>query len=217
MNLIQKKKDYRLNVSIEILLIMLVSSNFLDINFFRPLIRDNMNVVSYLLLLAYTFIRNMGFSFRFGIAHKLKPMWWLIIGVLISFIPAYLYYGQHFYNSLTAYRHFLGYFAFFLFLSIQPSREEFKKALYVFSLFYILTAVYCTYLNRDFVFYSTENTKPFLEDGEFIHFLPGSHFLTIAYIFALSDLRNKKLNSKSFLIPVLLLGAVFIIQNRKII
>ena len=205
-----------MHLSIEILLLMIVSCGFMDIEFFQPLVRNNMNVVTNLLLLVYVFIRNMGFTFKSGIAGKLKPMWWLLAGVLISFIPAYLYYGQHLYNSLTAYRHFLGYFAFFLFLSVQPTRYEFKKASYFFAFIYIVCVFYCSFINPDFVYFDPDSKMPFITEGEFIHVVPGFHFLMIAYIFALDDIRNEKITFKSVAILFLILAIIFLVQNRTV-
>ena len=212
-----RNNNYRLHLSIEILLLMIVSCGFMDIKIFRPLVINNMNVVTNLLLLVYVFIRNMGFSFRSGIAGKLKPLWWLLAGVLISFIPAYLYYGQHLYNSLTVYRHFLGYFAFFLFLSVQPTRYEFKKASYFFAFIYIVCVFYCSFINPDFVYFDPDEKKPFITEGEFIHVVPGFHFLIISYIFALDDIRKEKLTFKSLAILFSILAIIFLVQNRTVL
>lgn len=206
-----------MNISIEILLMMLVSCGFMEYNVFQPLIQNNMNVVTYLLLLVIVFIRNMGFTFRAGIARKLKPMWWLIIGVLISFIPAYLYYGQHLYHSVTVYRHFLGYFAFFLFLSIQPSRKELKIASYAFSLIFLLASLYCSYVNPSSVLVYPDSSKEFIEEGDFLHFLPGYHFLMLSYIFALDEIRKKKATVKRVLVLVAIFGTIFLTQSRTLL
>lgn len=217
MTFLERNNSYRIRVSIELVLIMMFACYLLDIKSLRPFIQNNMNVVSYLLLLIIVYIRNMGFSFKSGIASKLKPLWWLIIGVLISFIPAYLYYGQHLYHSVTVYRHFLGYFAFFLFLSIQPSRTELKIASYVFSVIYILTAVYGSLIDTSFFYIVPDSDSEFIADGEFIHHIPGDQFLMLAYIFALNDIRNNKMSPKLFAVLIATLGMIFLTQSRTLL
>lgn len=212
-----RNRHYRLHVSIDVLLIMLASCAFLSVNFLQPLILNNMNVVTYLLLMVIVFIRNMGFTFRGGIAKKLYPLWWLIAGVLLSFIPAYLYYGQHFYNSITVYRHFLGYFAFFLLLSIQPSRQELKVATYAFSVIFLIVTLYCSFLDPDFVYVDPEDNREFIQEGDFVHLLQGYHFLMLAFIFALDDLRNKKTTLKLLVVPLSIFGVILLTQSRTLL
>ena len=86
-----EKKYFRFRVSFELLLILLMSCSFFDIRFFQPFFKNDNIIITYMLMLAYFFIRNMGFSFRVGISKKMRPLWWLLAGVLLSFIPAYLF------------------------------------------------------------------------------------------------------------------------------
>ena len=109
MNLVPKNR-YRLHISVELLLLMLFATSFFDMVALNWLFRDEGLFFSYLLLLVVIYIRNMGIQIRFGIAKKMKPLMWILIGALISFIPAYLYYGQHLYYSFIVYRNFFGYF-----------------------------------------------------------------------------------------------------------
>ena len=217
MSLINKNNHYRLGLCIELVLMMIIACGWMDIKIFQPLVRNNMNVTTYLLFLGVVFIRNMGFTFRGGISKKLSPMWWLLAGVLISFIPAYLYYGQHLYNSVTVYRYFLGYFAFFLFLSVQPSRYELKISAYAFSLIYTLFTLYGSFIDPGIVYVNPEEKVDFIVEGDFIHLLPGYQFLMLALIFALDDIRNNKVTLKMLLVLIGLFVMIFLTQNRTIL
>jgi hypothetical protein len=115
---------------------MLFATSFFDMVALNWLFRDEGLFFSYLLLLVVIYIRNMGIQIRFGIAKKMKPLMWILIGALISFIPAYLYYGQHLYYSFIVYRNFFGYFALVVLLSIRPSHLEIRRALNAFSVIY---------------------------------------------------------------------------------
>ena len=211
------KTYFRLRVSFEILLIILMSCAFFDIRMFQPLFRNDNAIITYMLMLAYFFIRNMGFSFRVGISQKMRPLWWLLAGVLLSFIPAYLFYGQHLYYSVVAYRHFLGYFAFFALLSVQPRREELKMALYAFTVIYFICTLYVSFVNPKFIVFEAKEGLEFIEEGDFVHMLRGIQFLPLAYIFALDDLRKEKIGFKNSLMAVFVFLVIFMIQNRSIL
>ncbi len=211
------KTYFRLRVSFEILLIILMSCSLFDIRMFQPLFRNDNAIITYMLMLAYFFIRNMGFSFRVGISQKMRPLWWLLAGVLLSFIPAYLFYGQHLYYSVVAYRHFLGYFAFFALLSVQPRREELKMALYAFTVIYFICTLYVSFVNPKFIVFEAKEGLEFIEEGDFVHMLRGIQFLPLAYIFALDDLRKEKIGFKNSLMAVFVFLVIFMIQNRSIL
>ncbi len=170
---------------------------------------------TYLILLAVIYIRNMGFEVRYGIATSMKPLVWMLVGVLISFIPAYRYYGQHLYYSIIVYRPFFGYAALPVLLSLQPSHLEFKRGLFAFSILYTVVMVYASFINPEIILF--DDTRDFIEQGDFVHMLEGCQFLPIAFIYALNDLRTKKITIKNVLIAVGLFGLLFIIQNRTII
>lgn len=208
-------KKYRTSVVIALMVMMLTVSRFFWISPLQGLFKGDGSFFTYILVMAVIYIRHMGFEIRFGIAKSMKPLMWILIGVLISFIPAYRYYGQHLYYSIIVYRPFFGYLALPILLSIKPSHLEMKKALYTFSAIYAVVLFYVSFVNPDFIVYNGEGD--FIESGEFVHMLEGCQFLPLAFIYALDDLRTKKITVKNTLIAVALFGLLFIIQNRTII
>ncbi len=214
MNLLPKKR-YRLNVSIDLLLLMLIATSFFDMTVLNWLFKDEGTFFVYLLALVFVYIRNMGLQVRFGIARKMKPLMWILIGVLISFIPAYLYYGQHLYHSIVVYRNFFGYFALVVLLSIRPSHLEIKRALYAFAFIYFVVMLYVSFVNPAFVL--SDPDKDFIAEGDFVHYMQGAEYLVLALIYALDEFRRNKVGVQSILQVVFLFLAIFLIQNRTIL
>ena len=174
------QKRFRNNIVIDLLLMMLTASHFLGISLLQFFFEGDASFFTYLLLLAVIYIRNMGFEVRYGIVKSMKPLGLLLIGVLISFIPAYRYYGQHLYYSFIVYRHFFGYAALPILLSIRPSHLECRYALNAFSLIYAVVMLYASIVNPDFVVH--DDTREFIEQGDFVHMLEGCQFLPLAFI-----------------------------------
>ena len=205
----------RIHVSMDILLLILVSVAFFDLKPFQPVFKGNGNFTFYMLTLAFVYIRNLGFRIQFGIFPKLKPFWWILAGMFISFIPAYLYYGQHLYHSVIVYRQLAGYLVYPVLLSIQPTRVELKRALYLFSALYLLTLVWTTLFHPDWVIIA--DNEEFLEEGDLVHRLPGDQFLVPALVFALDDLRVRKNKIRYAFLSGLIFLDIFLIQSRTIL
>ena len=212
---IRYQKKYRSHVVVDLVLMMLVASHCFWLVPLRFFFDGDSYFFTYLILLAVIYIRNMGFEVRYGIAKSMMPLAWMLVGVLISFIPAYRYYGQHLYYSFIVYRPFFGYAALPLLLSIRPSHLEFKRGLYAFSLLYTVVMVYASFINQDIILFG--EARDFIEEGDFVHMLEGCQFLPIAFIYSLNDLRTSKITLKNVLIAVGLFGLLFILQNRTII
>lgn len=211
----QIRKAYRTHVVIDILLILLVVTRFFRLASMQFLFNGDGAFFTYILLLAAIYIHNMGFSIRYGIAKSMKPLMWMLIGVLISFIPAYRYYGQHLYYSLIVYRPFYAYAALPVLLSIRPTHKEFKRALYIFSVLYAICLFFSSFVNPELILFDED--AEFISEGDFVHMLDGCQFLPLAFIYALNDMRVMKISVKRVLIAVSLFALLFVIQNRTII
>ena len=146
----------------------------------------------------------------------MTPVWWILIGVLISFIPAYRYYGQHLYYSVIVYRQFFGYFALFVLLSVNPTRRELKRALYAFSVIYLVVTLHVTFVNQDLV--ELQDNVDFIQKGDFVHMLSGIEYVVLAFIFALDDLLKQRRTSWPYLVwSLFIFVIVFLPQNRTTI
>lgn len=209
------KKD-RFNVSVDILLMLLASVHFFELKPLEWLFVGEGGFFVYMLLLIAVYIRNMGFKVRYEAAGKMTPVWWILIGALISFIPAYRYYGQHLYYSFIVYRPFFGYFALFLLLSVKPTGQELKRALYTFSVIYLVTTLYVTFVSPSLV--ELQEEVEFIQKGDFVHMLSGLEFVEIAFIFALNDfLKQRRMSWPHLIWALVIFFIVFLPQNRTII
>lgn len=207
------KRSPRFNISIDILLILLFATRFFDLNPMAWLFRDEGQFFSYILLLIVIYIRNMGFSVRYSSLSKMRPVWLMLAGVLISFIPAYRYYGQHLYYSFIVYRHFLGYFALFVLLSIKPSHRELKRGLNAFTFLYLFFTLFVTFVNPRLV--TMEDNKMFMGEGDLVHMLPGVEYVVLAFIYAVDDFRRRvKFSWPHLAFAGFVFLVVFLVQNR---
>lgn len=209
------RKD-RFHVSIDILLMLLAAVNFFDLKPFGWLFEGEGGFFVYMVLLIVIYVRNMGFKVRYEAAGKMTPVWWVLLGALISFIPAYRYYGQHLYYSIIVYRAFFGYFALFVLLSVKPTRLELKRALYTFSVIYLVVTLYVSFVNQNLV--EWQEKVDFIEKGDFVHMLSGIEYAVLAFIFALDDFRNQRRVFWPHLIwSLFMFFIVFLPQNRTTI
>jgi len=198
-------------MSLELLFLMLCSLNFFELVPFEPFFGGNNGFTLFLVTMGLMYIKYMGFTFRGGIKKHLTPLAWLSLGMLLSFIPASLCYGQHFYVSLLTYRRFYCYLLFPLLLSIQPSLEEIRQSLYWFCFLYLFFALAVTFKFPGWVV--LRDNVQLVQEGEFIHVLVGERFVILALVFALDDLRIKKTRKCMYLV-LFILVLLFLIQNR---
>ena len=95
----------------------------------------------------------------------MKPFWWFMIGILLSFIPALLYYGQGFGRSLLTNRHMLFFCAFPVFIAIRPTEREIRSALYMFSVIYLGIVLLVSLVNRNLIYipeYALEHERDYV-------------------------------------------------------
>lgn len=216
MNLLAYKKgEPRVHISIDILILLLISTHCFEITPLDDVFLNNGGFTIYMLALAVIYIRNLGFQIRYGIFPKLKPMWWILAGVLISFIPAYLYYGQHLYHSLIVYRQFAAYAVYPVLLSIKPTKKELQRALYSYVVIYFFAMFWLTFIRPDWV--EVREGMSLIQDGDFFHAIAGDQFILLALIFALDDFRSKKRKIRYGTLSVLIFVVIFFIQSRTIL
>ena len=201
----------RNSLCVELLFLMLVSSRFFDFIAFEPIMAGGGQILLLLGTLAIIYITQLGFQLRTGILKKMTTVWWILAGLALSYLAAYIYYRQPFYLSFVVNRQFFSLMVFPLLLAVRPTYREMRWALYAFSLICIVTTFYVTFVDQTLV--PTREYMPFIEDGDFVHTLSGLHFILIAFIFSLYEFRNKR-TIKNFIIVALLFLFVFIARNR---
>ena len=215
MNRMYTNKGRRINVSIDILILILVSINVFDLTLFASTFDGNGAFLIYMLALVFIYIRNVGFQLRSDISPKLKPMWWILAGVLISFIPAYRYYGQPFFYSPIVYRQFAAYLIYPILLSVRPTNAEIKRALYSFSFIYLVLLLGVSFIAPGWVVLS--EGSDFIEEGDIVHRLPGDQFLVLAFIYAVDDFRNGTNKFKYGIISIFIFFTIFLLRSRTLL
>ena len=201
----------RNSLCVELLFLMLVSSRFFDLIAFEPILAGGGHVFLLLGTMAVIYMTQLGFQLRSGILKKMKPVWWILAGLGLSYIAAYRFYHQPVYLSFVVNRQFFSLLVFPLLLAVRPTYRELKWALYSFSILCSFTTFYVTFVDQTLV--PTKEFMPFIEEGDFVHMLSGLHFIVIAFIFSLYEYRNKR-TIRKFIPVVLLFLFILIARNR---
>ena len=203
----RKKRSY---IEVWIIFLLLFSVNFFDLIPITRVIGPNGPFTFYLvsLFLMFTFNRRAWIRDSAGWLH---PFWWIILGVLLSYIPALLYYGQSFAQSFFTNRRMFELVAFPILIALQPSERELRTALFSFSVIYLVVSLFVTFLAPWWV-PQPEDTA-FLEEGDIIYALPGIRHVAFAFIFALQRV-IKDNNTRNMAWAIFEFLLLFLIQNR---
>ena len=205
------KKKNRNYIEIWILLLLLFSTNFFDLVPITRIIGPNGPFTFYLLSLFFMFTFNRRAWIRDSL-DWLTPMWWILGGVILSFIPSLLYYGQSFVQSFFTNRKMLELIAFPILIALRPSEKEMRKALYAFSVIYLIVSLFVTFFAQGWIPVRDDSTS-FLEEGDYIYALSGVRHIALAFIFALHH-ATKDTRTNNILWVLYELFLLYLIQNR---
>lgn len=143
-----------------------------------------------------------------------KSMWpviWLTLGTVLTYIPAFYYYGQDFSRSFLTNRHMFMIWMVPVLYAIRPTLREVRQAFYAFSVLFFFLSLVVTFVDPYLIPHS--DAEPFVEEGDFVHILPGIRLLVIALILALNECR-KHFSVKNLLWAIFIFGVIFMVQNR---
>ena len=204
------KKKRRNYVELWVFFLLVVSVNFFDLIPITRVIGPNGPFAFYLISLFLMFTFNRRAWIRDS-ANWLRPFWWLVAGIVLSWIPALMYYGQSFVQSFFSYRRMFELVAFPILIALRPSERELRGALYGFSVFYLIVSLMVTFFAPWWV--PQPEDSPLMEEGDLIVGLSGVRHLSRAYICALeraikdNNLRNMGWAFFEF-------ALLFLVQNR---
>ena len=148
----------------ELLFLMLVSSRFFDLIPFQPLLAGGGHIFLLLGTLAVIYMTQLGFQLRSGILKNMKTVWWVLGGLGLSFIAAYVFYRQPFYTSFVVNRQFFTLMVFPLLLAVRPTYQELKWSLYAFSIISALVTFYISFVDQSLV--PAREYMPFIEEPQ---------------------------------------------------
>ena len=143
-----------------------------------------------------------------------KSMWpviWIMLGTALTFIPAYYYYGQDFSRSFLTNRHMFMIWMIPVLYAIRPTLREIRQAFYAFSVLFFILSLVVTFVDPYLIPHT--DAEPFVEEGDFVHILPGIRLLVIALILALNECRKNQ-SVKNLLWAIFIFGVIFMVQNR---
>ena len=207
--------------SVYIFILVMLSTHFLDIH---P-IADWMAGSNGMNGLATTFLWIIigVFYYRFQSEHDLcnsntvTPYFWIMAGIFLSMIPAFLYFHQSFIQSIITYRVQYLWVILPLILYIRPDIEDIVPPLNLFSVLFVLTAFLRTKIAPEwFLFNETVLERLTYTDyyaNELVHG-SGIMLMLIPSYFYVSNLREE-MTIKNILYVALYLVAFLILQNRS--
>ena len=204
------KKKRRNYVELWVFFLLVVSVNFFDLIPITRVIGPNGPFAFYLISLFLMFTFNRRAWIRDS-ANWLRPFWLLVAGIVLSWIPALMYYGQSFVQSFFSYRRMFELVAFPILIALRPSERELRGALYGFSVFYLIVSLMVTFFAPWWV--PQPEDSPLMEEGDLIVGLSGVRHLSLAFIFSLqrvikdNNLRNMGWAFFEF-------SVLFLVQNR---
>lgn len=143
-----------------------------------------------------------------------KCMWpviWIMVGTALTYIPAFYYYGQDFSRSFLTNRHMLMIWMVPILYAVRPTLREIRQAFYAFTVLFFFLSIMVTFVDQYMIPHS--ETEPFIEEGDYVHILPGIRLLVIALILAMNECR-KNFSLGNLLWVIFIFGVIFMVQNR---
>ena len=194
-------------------MLMLVMVQFFSLIPLLPLSEGNMSFATYFFVVFFILI-NAGRKKEKPTIRHMKPMLLLITSVLLSFIPAYLYFHQSAFQSFLTYRKFLCYLTLPLLLTVRPTKEELRYSFYIFSVIWLVTTVCVTFYLQSWVFVG--DGRLFVDEGDILHCLPGGRFICISFILALDHYLEKR-SLNNMITAIFMFICVFVMFSRTIL
>ena len=194
-------------------MLMLVMVQFFSLIPLLPLSESNMSFATFFIVALFILMQARGKKHKPTI-QQMKPMLWLIASVLLSFIPAYLYFHQSAFQSFLTCRKFLCYLTLPLLLVSRPTKEELRYSFYIFTYIWLFTTICVTFYLQSWVLVADGGV--FIDEGDILHCLPGRRFVCITFIFALDHyLENRSV--KTLLTTIFFFLCVFIMFSRTML
>lgn len=198
---------------IYLLFLYLLYVNFWEIKPFGNFSEDIqlMLIVAYLIFGCIKYKRRP----RIKCAGKYNYLKWIFIGILLSMIPAYIFYGQPITQSLLTYRTQYLIFTIPALFVISPRFEDIIKSLFIFSVF-LLGANLLVKLNHSLFAISEIKIDYLSITGEMSSLtrVAGIEYITIPLFYYLQQIKDK-FNTKLFFRILFLLFVIFIVENRS--
>ncbi len=193
-----------------LLLMLLLSVTFFELIPLQGILSPN-QCFGYQILLLFILFTFYNRTNIWEIARCMKPVWWILAGVALSFVSANMYYHQNYMRSILTNRHMLVVMALPVIYAVKPTLREIRFAFNAFSVIFLVTTIVATFILPGLL--PVRDQFQIVQEEDFVRTLPGIRLIVIAMILSMNECR-KKLTIGDFFWTVFQFGIVFLVQNR---
>lgn len=197
-----------------LMILVILLHRMWDLKPFGLLNSDIRLVISVLYLcFGYMYFKNKQFNL---FSKQLFPFWMIVIGIILSMIPAYLYYGQSFVQSIITYRTHLLWMCIPVLLKIAPNEKTILKLTINTTLIMLFMHILKRLFPVLFVIDYERINEMVDEDAikEFLISVPGYTLACIPIFILLGKIRSHFKKDYIYIITVCYLF-IFLVQNRS--
>lgn len=194
-------------------ILLLIWVNFWNIKPFGGNINsDYTQILIILYLIAGTIIYSKN---RIRFAVKIyKPMSFIFLGIFLSMLPANIYYGQTFLQSLISYRSIYFLLSIYFFFRISFTQNDIFKGIHIFAV--LLAIMYVIKMATPGLFYFSTRVLELQESEGYTMGMGGFALITIPLFMRLQILREK-FSTQNLLWILFYLMIFILMQNRSIL
>lgn len=145
---------------------------------------------------------------------KMVPMYFIFGGILLSMLPAYLYYGQSLFQSLVTYRVQFLWLVVPLLFRMVPTEEEIVKVTFIITL--LMWAVFILRLFAPGLIVMDEEIAIKMEASDRTLYITGFTITSIPIYYYLGKIREE-FNAKLFIPVIICYAFLFVMQNRSLL
>lgn len=200
------------------LILALLSVEMFDIEPLGTLFHQSGGIYYHLFLLVWMFFGYVKYhknNNRLNQTKYYNNVKLITLGIILSFIPAYLYQGQSFTQSIITYREQIFWLIIPLIITIRPTEKDIVKALSIFALIFFVMCFVKTYFPQSYFYDAAADIKHGLSERRQIALAGGGFQLIVIPLYYYCNQLSQKVDFKQFLYIFFLLIVIFIAQNRS--
>lgn len=151
---------------------------------------------------------------KFVAPHKYRYLKWIFAGILLSMLPAYLFYGQSFFQSIITYRVHVLLLTIVVLFRISPKLEDIIQALYYFAILMLLVEIIMPLYPSLFIISEKKLNYAYVSgDMSSLKTIVGIEYLTIPMFYYLQKIKENFSINKFF--RIIILFAVFLLAENR--
>jgi hypothetical protein len=204
--------------SIYLFIALILSVNCWDLTILDPILnsKTNFGYAAIWAIAGFYWFRSRPGNYKIHNYKKYQIyFYWMMVGFLLSIIPAFIFWNQNLITSLIVNRHLIWYIFLPLILYIQPSEEEIMKALFYYMVTYMaIWTIQVVASNPITTYLESKSEWGFeLDKTDFGYILTGYTIMLYLLYYKIQVFTNNP-RLKTFLPVVGILAIFFLLQNR---